>query len=110
MSSLMTAATAWTNCRLIIHASTSNDGSELPPHPTQGVIQMLKSRLLDIRRNQNKAEEDMRDEPATALYHPAAYQNNMGVLMFHKKKFAAALTHFLQAAEQNLVSLQGTSR
>jgi hypothetical protein len=102
LSTLMAATTAWTNCRLVIHAASSGDGSELPPHPTQGVVQMLKSRLLDIRRNQNKAEEDMRDDPSVALYHPAAYHNNMGVLMFHRKKFMSALSHFLQASEQNL--------
>jgi len=63
------------------------------------IVTMLKARLLDIRHNQKKAEEDVIADPAVFNVYKQAYLNNLGVLAFHRKRVAAAFTYFTHAAQ-----------
>lgn len=75
-------------------------------HFIHASMQFVKSRLLDLRSNQDKAETDLKDPPSLMSATPAAFYNNLGVLAFHRHKFAVASLYFLKASQENQKSRQ----
>jgi tetratricopeptide (TPR) repeat protein len=68
--------------------------------PVSCAMQFVKCRLLDLRSNQEKAESDLKDASILSIA-AAPFYNNLGVLAFHRRKFAVASLYFLKASQEN---------
>lgn len=90
-------------------ASTSSPSAsaDFTAEPINSAIQFVKSRLLDLRSNQDKAEADLKSASVVSIS-AAPFYNSMGVLAFHKRKFAVSSLYFLKASQENQKLRQST--
>lgn len=70
------------------------------PNTTHVAAQVVKSRLLNLRNNQEKAEKELNEQYIKELS-PSLYYNNLGVIEFHRKNYLQAAINFFTAYEEN---------
>lgn len=89
--------------------SSSSPGpvTDFTAEPINCAIQFVKSRLLDLRSNQDKAESDLKAASVISVS-AAPFYNSLGVLAFHKRKFAVSSLYFLKASQENQKLRQST--
>lgn len=85
----------------------SSTSADFSAEPINCAIQFVKSRLLDLRSNQDKAESDLKAASVISVS-AAPFYNSLGVLAFHKRKFAVSSLYFLKASQENQKLRQST--
>lgn len=120
ISAMMSAYSKWQQEKLnvgstadgetvVSRPSSSSPGSatDFTAEPINCAIHFVKSRLLDLRSNQDKAESDLKSASVISIS-AAPFYNSLGVLAFHKRKFAVSSLYFLKASQENQKLRQST--
>lgn len=114
VSAMMSAYSKWQLVKMGTNESTissasdaSKDASSSSALPSTAIAdpincatQFVKSRLLALRSNPDKSEADLKTAAAISVA-PGPFYNDLGVLAFHKRRYAAASLYFLKASQAN---------